>query len=235
MHGAHREEVLEPSGAGDDELGAGVERLALRAVADAAVHRDDVVAAAAGERAQLGRRSARRAHGSGRARAPWAGGAAPAQVGDEGDAEGERLAGAGRGAAGDVAPGEGVGDDGGLDRERFGDPGASRRAHKIRARRARRTPGKRWSCGGDFLLSRQRTWAGTTERLRAASGAVGTAHPTGVRRLEAVRRRCARRGPRRGESARRHRSPRPRPPRGRPPPGLGRAAQRRWSRNVGRE
>ena len=41
-------------GQATSELDAGVERLALRAVADAAVHGHDVEAAAAGERAQLG-------------------------------------------------------------------------------------------------------------------------------------------------------------------------------------
>ena len=41
------------------------------------------------------------------------------QAGDQRQPEGERLAGAGRGAAGDVAAGEGVGDDGGLDGERI--------------------------------------------------------------------------------------------------------------------
>ena len=55
-----------------------------------------------------------------RARARW--GAVPsAEAGEHRQAEGEGLARAGAAAAEDVAAGEGVGDRGGLDRERVGD------------------------------------------------------------------------------------------------------------------
>ena len=93
------------------------------AVADAAVHRHDLVAAQPGERTDLGGDLLGELTGRGqdeRRRAPALG---RREAGDQRDAEGQRLAGAGGGAAGDVAPGEGVGDDGGLDGERFDDPG----------------------------------------------------------------------------------------------------------------
>ena len=52
-HQTRLDQILEPAGACHDEFGAGVERLALRAVADPAVHGDDIVEATANERPQL--------------------------------------------------------------------------------------------------------------------------------------------------------------------------------------
>ena len=46
---AHGDQVLEPAGAGNDEVDAGVERLALGAVPDAAVQRDNPASAVAGK------------------------------------------------------------------------------------------------------------------------------------------------------------------------------------------
>ena len=110
-----RQEVLETTGAGDDELGAALQSAALRAVSDAAVDGDQVVAAPAHQGAQCGGDLAgeltrRHEHQGGRAAA--GGGRQP---GDERDPERQRLARAGRGAAADVTPGERIADDGRLD------------------------------------------------------------------------------------------------------------------------
>ena len=108
------------------------------------------------------------------------GGAAPlrrTQPMDERQAEGERLARAGGSAAGDVAPGEGVGDDGGLDGERFGDRGGVEARAQIRGHAEVGEPRGGGGHDGTFCCSTAHS-AGTTERLRAGSGAVGGGHPT---------------------------------------------------------
>ena len=126
------DQVLEPAGARHDELDAGVEGLALRAVAHPAVHRHDVVAALAHERAQLAGDLLGQLPGRGEHEGGGTATLRRTQPGDERQAEGERLARAGGRAAGDVAAGEGVGDDGGLDRDRFGDRGGVEARAQIR-------------------------------------------------------------------------------------------------------
>ena len=110
-----RQQVLETAGAGDDELGAALERTALGPVPDAAVDGDEVMAAPAHQRPQrggdlAGQLTRRHEHQGGRAAA--GGGRQPV---DERDPERQRLAGASRGATADVTPGERIGDHGGLD------------------------------------------------------------------------------------------------------------------------
>ncbi len=122
VHRPHLEEILESSRAGHDELDTLVERTALRAVADAAVDRDRRVAFALGERRQLGHDllgelTGRRQHErNGTLRAGIG------QPGHERQAEAECLARTGRGAAGDVATSQRVGDHCSLDRERIAHP-----------------------------------------------------------------------------------------------------------------
>ena len=109
------EQVLEPAGGGDDDVGAagGGD---LRAEADAAVDGGDAQLPGAGDRARARRRSGWPARGS----APGPGRRAPVagldQV-DHRDAEGERLAGAGRRLDQQVVAGERVADDHLLDGE----------------------------------------------------------------------------------------------------------------------
>jgi hypothetical protein len=113
------EEVLEAARTGDDDVGAPVERPALRVVPDAAEDRGDLVSVPLGEGLQgvgdLTRELARRCNDE-------TGGRAPARVADvrrEGEAERQGLAGARRAPSGDVTAGERVGQDRGLDRERL--------------------------------------------------------------------------------------------------------------------
>ena len=135
-------------------------------VTDTAVHRHDVVAADLGQRTQLagdllGELTGRCQHE--RRRTPAA---TALEIGHDRDAEGEGLARAGRGATGDVTPGEGIGDDGGLDRERVDDPGRGRVARTDRrARQARRK--RRQTCENFLRVGqRRRPELGTTARRR---------------------------------------------------------------------
>ncbi len=117
------DEVLEPPGGGHEDLDAAAQRAGLAA---------DRHPADGGGHAQV--------HGGGVRRqgvvdllGEFAGGdedereglprlgAAAGRAGQEGEPEGERLAGAGAPASEDVAPGEGVGQGGALDREGLGD------------------------------------------------------------------------------------------------------------------
>ncbi len=141
VDGTEPDEILETAGAGDDELDAGVERLALRAVADTAIDGGDVMTAGPRQRPELtcdlvGELPRRCQH---------EGGGPPtrrgSQADDDGDAEAEGLAGARRGPAGDVPPGERVGDDGGLDRERSGDAGGIEARAQIGGHAERGEPG----------------------------------------------------------------------------------------------
>ena len=122
VHAALLDEVLEAPRAGDEDIGTLPQRLDLASVADTAV--DDGGLDRAGEGANLGidllGELARRCQYQ-RAR-PL--GLRAAYGGDERDAEGERLAGAGRGAPTDVAAGQRVGDRGRLDVEGLGDTSA---------------------------------------------------------------------------------------------------------------
>ena len=103
----------------------------LRLVADPAVDGDHATAARLGERQQValdlgGELAGRREHECARTQPAGAGHAL-----DHRDAERERLARAGRGAARDVAAGEGVGDGRGLDGERLGDAALVERVDEV--------------------------------------------------------------------------------------------------------
>ncbi len=115
---AHLDQVFEAAGAGDDEFDATVERLALAAVADAAVDRRGIVAGGLRERGELGHDLLGEFTGGGEHERDGALRAGVGEAGDEREPEAEGLAGTGGGTAGDVAAGERVGDDGSLDRER---------------------------------------------------------------------------------------------------------------------
>ena len=130
-HVALVDEVGEPAGAGDEHVDALTQRLALRAEAHAAVHGGDPEAVRAGEEPQLagdlaGELAGRHEHERG-----GAVGAGPLAAGDDREAEGERLARAGRRLAGDVAPGEGVGERRGLDGERRVDAAGGEIRHGV--------------------------------------------------------------------------------------------------------
>ncbi len=117
VDGSHLHQVLETTGAGDDEFDAAVERLALAAVADPAVDRSGIVAGSLRERGQLGHDLLGEFTGRGQHEGDWSLRAGVGEAGDEREPEAEGLSRAGRRAAGNVAAGERVGDDGGLDRE----------------------------------------------------------------------------------------------------------------------
>ena len=125
----HRDQVLEPAGAGNDEVDAGVERLALRAVPDAAVQRDHPASAVAGEGCDgvgdlLGQLARRGEHERSRSTATRRG-----QVQHQRQPEGQRLAGTGRRTPGHVTAGQHVGDDSRLDGRRLQDPGSPQARH----------------------------------------------------------------------------------------------------------
>ncbi len=113
----HLHQVLEPARAGDDEFDAAVERLALTAVADAAVDRCSIMAGGLGEGGELGHDLLGELTGGSEHQRHGALRAGVDEPGDEWEPETKGLAGAGGSAAGDVAAGHRVGDDGGLDRE----------------------------------------------------------------------------------------------------------------------
>ena len=121
IDGALRDQILEPAGAGHDDVHSPVQRGPLRAVADAAVDGCHPAAGGRGERGQLpadllgqlpGRdedEPARPLRARGR------------NVEGEREAEGQRLAGTRRRPAGDVVAGQRVGQGRRLDGERGGD------------------------------------------------------------------------------------------------------------------
>ncbi len=113
----HLHQVLETTGAGDDEFDTTVERLALTAVADAAVDRRRVVSCSLGEGGELGHDLLGEFTSGGEHERNGSLRAGIGEAGNEREAEAECLAGAGGSAAGDIATGKCVGDDGGLDRE----------------------------------------------------------------------------------------------------------------------
>ena len=145
-------QVLEPPGAGDQNVGAVAQRGALRAVADAAVDRghagtdgrsqgtDDVL--------NLGGQL------TGRDQDERRGLAAPAtrqvlgrQPGQDRQAEGQRLPRTGGSHAADVTSGETVGQGGGLDGERTVDPSLFEGRRKLARHAQVREPGRRESRG----------------------------------------------------------------------------------------
>ena len=122
------DQVLEPAGAGDDDVEAAGEGLHLRVLADATEDRGRLHAERAGHRVDdggdlvgqlAGRHQDQRARPLGLALAGRGG-----QAGDQREAEGEGLAGAGAAAAEDVPAGQAVGQRRDLDRERRGDAAA---------------------------------------------------------------------------------------------------------------
>ena len=125
------DEVLEPAGSGDDDVGAGAQPLDLPVVRRAAVdgrqleadgvgqrlhRRADLTGELTGRHDDEGARGLRLALGAG-------------EPGQDGQAEGQRLTGAGGSAAEHVAAGDGVGQHCCLDRGGGGDLGASERLH----------------------------------------------------------------------------------------------------------
>ena len=152
-----RQQVLEAAGAGDDELGAALERAALRSVPDAAVDGDEVMAAPAHQRLQGGGDLAgqfTRRHEDQSSRAAAGGGGQP---GDQRDAEGQGLAGAGGGATADVAPGERIGDHRRLDGGGIDEAGRLEDGTEIvgHAERGEPVAGER-TCEGQLPVDRQR-------------------------------------------------------------------------------
>ena len=114
---SHLHQVFEPAGACHDEFDTAVERLALSAVADTAVHRRGIVAGSLREGVSSAMICSASSRVGARTRATGRFGRASIRRATSGQTEAEGLAGAGGGAAGNVAAGEGVGDDGGLDGE----------------------------------------------------------------------------------------------------------------------
>ncbi len=120
------EVVLEPAGAGDDDVDAVAQAADLRARADAAEDGERAQAERPGQRGERPRRSGWPARGSGarisaRGRPGRRLRDAARRAGPGRAAERVGLAGAGAAAAEHVAPGERVGQRGGLDREGLGD------------------------------------------------------------------------------------------------------------------
>ena len=123
------DQVLEPAGRGDDDVGA-LRRGALRAEADAAVDGGDAQSAGLGDRGQLVDDLACQLAGRGEdeRREVLRSGLDPV---DQRHAEGERLAGAGRGLDQQVVTGERVADDHLLDGEGLVDAALRKRAHDV--------------------------------------------------------------------------------------------------------
>jgi hypothetical protein len=119
-----REQILEAPWTGDDDVDARVQRSALRAVADTAKERRDRTSFARRDRAQRVGDLTRQLAG-GRQHEP--GGPTTLGIADgrhEWQTERQRLSGARRRAAADVATGERVREDRSLDGERDADAGA---------------------------------------------------------------------------------------------------------------
>ena len=114
------DEVLEPAGAGDEDVDARRERLHLRVLADAAEHHGGREPGGLGQRLDHGEDLVGQLAGRNEDEGTGLPGAAGAagQPGHQRQAEGERLAAAGAPAAEHVLAGEGVGQGGDLDRER---------------------------------------------------------------------------------------------------------------------
>ncbi len=144
------DEVLEPAGAGDDDVGAAAQAQDLRVLADPAVDRERGEARGRGERAEClvhlagelaGRDEDQRARPLGLRAA--AGGH---EAGDERQQERVGLAAAGAAAAEHVLAGEGVGERRGLDGRRRGDAGVLEDGRRVGwARRDRRKQKTCWS------------------------------------------------------------------------------------------
>ena len=125
-----RDQVLQPAGAGDDDVDAALQRGLLRSVADAAVDGEHAPIEGRRQRHQLladllGQLTGGDEHERRRPAGPRLLGARRQR-----QREGQRLAGARRGAAGDVVAGQRVGKDGGLDGEGGGDPATVERRHE---------------------------------------------------------------------------------------------------------
>ena len=176
------DQVLETSGAGDDDVDALAERSHLRVLPHPT---ED------GARGEPGGRSERRQRGidladqlAGRrqdqgAGCPRTGGRAVDQTRDDREQEGVGLAGARAAAAEHVAPGQGVGQGGGLDRGRdvdalAGEDGGQARGHAERFERSQRG---RYLCGASPTA--------VIRRFRAAThGAVGDCYDVRTTRGE---------------------------------------------------
>ncbi len=130
------DEVLEPAGAGDEDVDAGTERVDLRVLTDSAEDDGGREVGGLGQRLDDGQHLVGELAGRDQDEGAGLLGAAGAasEPGDEREGEGEGLAGAGAAAAEDVLAGERVGQRGRLDRERRGEAlagelGAQRGGH----------------------------------------------------------------------------------------------------------
>ena len=131
------DQVLEPAGAGDDDVDAAAQGGDLRVLADAAEDGEGAQAGGLGQRLRGPRRSGWPARGSapGSARAARlgrGGGDRGGQPGEQREQERVGLAGAGAAAAEHVAAGERVGQRGGLDRGRGGDAVVGQHRRQVR-------------------------------------------------------------------------------------------------------
>ena len=115
------EEVLEAAGGGDDDLDALAERLHLALHAGAAVDGEHLGLGAPAQGHELLLHLRGELTGGHEHEALGPAGRGLLDAGEQREAEGDGLAGAGGRLAADVAAGEGVGERGGLDGERLGD------------------------------------------------------------------------------------------------------------------
>ena len=126
------DQVGQPAGAGDDDVGTGAQRGHLRVLRDTAEDRRDAQAHRAGQRHEdrldlAGELAGRHEHEA----AGAAGAGEPVgQPGGQRDREAERLAGSGLPPAEDVQAGEGVREGGGLNGEGRGDAVFGQRRHQ---------------------------------------------------------------------------------------------------------
>ena len=118
VHVALADQVREAAGAGDEHVHPSSEGALLGLVADAAVDGDNAAATGAGDRSELALDLVRELTGGCEHQAARAARLRALDVDQQRQAEGERLAGAGRGARADIAAGEHVRDGGGLHLER---------------------------------------------------------------------------------------------------------------------
>ena len=116
------DQVDQPAGRGDDRLDPVGDGLDLLVHVRSAVDGDDPAADGLGERCEHVVDLERQLAGRDQHQAARAAGLGVGQALEQGQAEGQRLAGAGLGLPADVAPGEGVGDREGLDGEGPQDP-----------------------------------------------------------------------------------------------------------------
>src|SRR5215469_11625286 len=156
------DEVGEAPGAGDDDVGTVAQRGDLRVLRGSAEDCRGAQAHDTGQRREhgldlAGQFTGWHQHQSAR---PARHGMAARQPGDQREGECERLARTRAAAAKDVQAGQGVGQRGGLDRERGGDSGAGKRRHQRRgnAERSKGGSGRCGSLGGTVPTPGSMSW-----------------------------------------------------------------------------